>query len=283
MNVLDYVREINELSASLLHSHREILARKDISRKLHLIQAIKLDLDKIAHALVEVKENSARAVLHDFFGGSRLNPTEICQRLANQHIYHLGFEIFEPMELVLYGIRHWIEKSRQALGVNMQIKECLRFPASPMFQERVGAYTEIMRIWLHVNDRLLMLELFDIHRPANTVIEAAPRLTHRNFHGLFRQDGTALDHEQRLASLFSDDEIWHHAFYVSTPRDVTNLHAELQALTAKNPKYSMPYNAPVHNRHDGSFHTKIVMRPPGESRRELEFVTEYQPQPRQGQ
>src|SRR5207249_2675393 len=155
-------------------------------------------------------------------------------RLADQHIYHVGFEIHEPLDLVLYGINHWIEHSKRAVGANMKVRNFLRFPASPAFQQRVGAYAEIMRIWLQLDERVLMLELFDISRAADSVLASAPKLTHRSFKGLFRDDGPGSGHQQRLDRLFASDEIWHYAFHVKRPADVMELHTEWQTLVAGN-------------------------------------------------
>ena len=49
---------------------------------------------------------------------------------------------------------------------------------------------------------------------------------------------------------------------------------ELQILAERDSTYFLPYTAPVHNPHDGSFHTKVVHRSDVE-RRELEFVTHF--------
>ena len=273
---LDYVRYLNRLSEDLLHSHSELLGRKNIRRKHQLIRAIKLDLDKLTHALVEAKHNRAQPVLQAFFPEAPVNQAAICARLADQRIYHVGFEIHEPIALVLYGIRHWIDQSKRTLDVHMEVREFLSFPASEAFQKRVGAYADIMRIWIEVRDRVLMLELFDIHRPADSVLAAAPRLTHRNFHPLFRENEAAAGHPRSLARLFADDAIWHYAFYVKSAADVAELHAELQAVAERDSRYFLPYAAPVHNLHDGSFHTKIVQRGDAEGgRMELEFVTQY--------
>ena len=269
--------DVNILSEEMLRSHGDLLGTKSIASKRQLIQAIKLDLDKLTHALVEVKMNRGPAVLAAFFGESDFDPAAIAARLADETIYHVGFEIHEPISLVLHGIHHWIEHSRQALGAEMEVREFLRFPASPAFQKRVGAYAEIMRIWLQVNGRDLMLELFDIHRPADSVLDAAPKLTHRNFHGLVQDEDPAADgHPERVLRLFSDDEIWHYALYAKRPADVSELHADLQTLAAREAGFFLPYAAPVHNPHDDSFHTKIVRQPsPTGGRMELEFVTKY--------
>jgi hypothetical protein len=276
----DYIRNVNALSEELLLSHGDLLRRKNICRKLDLIRVIKLDLDKLAHALMEVKDGGAPSVLRNFFAGSDLNVSEICARMADRRIYHLGFEIHEPLDLVLYGINHWIEHSRRAMGATMRVKDFLRFPASQAFQKRVGAYTEIMRIWIETGERVLMLELFDIHRPADSVLASAPPATHRNFTGLFRSgdvdNGEENDHDRRLAQLFAPDEIWHYALHVRQPADVIDIHAWLQQLTVNCSDYLLPYEAPVHNPHDDSFHTKIVRQfRDARGRREIEFVTRY--------
>ncbi len=269
--------EVAQLSDELFSSHGELLGSKNILSKRQLIQAIKLDLDKLTHALFEVKGNGAAAVLENVFGGSSLAPATVAERLAEQEIYHVGFEIYEPMSLVLHGIHHWIEHSRQALEAEMKVLTYLRFPASEAFQKRVNAETEIMRIWLQVNGRTLMLELFDIHRPSASVLNDAPSLTHRNFHGLAEEDDAAIagGHPERLTRLFSKDEIWHYALYAKRPADVIHLHEEFQALAARDLKFVLPYQAPVHNTYDDSFHTKIIHRSDQGGRIELEIVTKY--------
>ena len=271
--ILDRVKELNRLSADLLCSHSESLARKNIRTRYQLAQAIALDLDKLTHALVEVKENSAERVLRRLVGKSAIRE-DIGERLSDQRIYHVGFEIHEPLDLVLYGIEHWIRQSNRVTGAGMRVGNVLRFPASPAFQKRVGACAEIMRIWLEVRERVLMLELFDIHRPVDSFLGSAPKLTHRNFDSLL-QDGDADAHDTRLASLFAGDSIWHYAFYVRKPVDVIELHAELQILVAADSRYVMPYSAPIHNLHDNSFHTKIIKDGEDPAQRlEFEFVTD---------
>lgn len=272
--VLDYIRDVNKFSEDLFVSHANLLARKNIQRRNELLRLIRLDLDKLTHALLEVQHNRAVPVLRDFFGDS-LNEEWVGAMLAEEAIYHVGFEIHEPMGLVLHGIYHWIEQSKQALGVSMRVKEYMRFPASPAFQGRVGAYTEIMRIWLQVDERTLMLELFDIHRPADPVLSSELKLTHRNFHGLFRKEDLTTGHQQRLETLFAKDPIWHYALHVKNPDCVSKLHQEWQALAAEDSSYFLPYTAPVHNRYDDSYHTKLVRMHPGGRRLELEFVTKY--------
>ena len=271
-NAFDYVRAVNHLSEELLRSHSELLRHKGIWQKQQLIRMIRLDLDKLTHALIEVKDNGATAVLRRFFDHSAMKPAGIRARLMDDGIYHLGFEIHEPLDLVLFGIRHWIDRSRWALGANMRIKDYQRFPASQAFQKRVGARAEIMRIWLEVKGRTLMLELFDIQRCAGSALNGALGLTHRNFHGLFEQHDPNAEHRDRLERLFEQDGIWHYALHVAHRQEVIALHDELQNLAAQDSRYLIPYDAPVYNGHDGSFHTKVIKRQPGQ-RLEIEFVT----------
>ena len=272
----DYIRKVNSLSEELLREHGELLEKKKICSKRELIRVIKWDLDKLAQALLEVKEGGAAAVLQDFFVHSDINHSEIRGKLTDESIYHLGFEIHEPLDLVLYGINHWIEHSRRALGAKMRIRNFLRFPASQAFQERVGAFTEIMRIWIETGERVLMLELFDIYRPTDSVPASAPTARHRNFTSLFRPPGSGDGNVQGLTRLFGPDEIWHYALHVRLPADVVEIHQQLKGLQAQSPHYVLPYDVPVHNPHDDSFHTKIVRRQgTAGGRLEIEFVTKF--------
>src|SRR5262249_9792598 len=91
--LFDYVREVNRLCDGLLLTHTDLLVRKNIRRKRELIQVIKVDLDKLAHALLEVKENHPQAVLEDFFGSAPVDRRGISGRLVEPRIYHVGFEI----------------------------------------------------------------------------------------------------------------------------------------------------------------------------------------------
>ena len=277
--LFDYVKELNRISSDMVRLHGDLLDRKNIHGRRQLIQAIKLDLDKLTHALVEVRDNRGINVLENFFDGSAMDMAAIRARLVDTFIYHVGFRIHEPMSLVLEGINHWIELSNREFDTGMRVREFIRFPASPAMQQRVGAYVEIMRIWLEVGERSLMLELFDIHSPADTVLASAPPLTHRNFNGLVRQgDPAAGGHPERIARLFSEDEIWHYSLYVKREEDVVELQTELLALAERDSAYFLPYAEPVYNRHDGSFHTKIVRRAGRDlGRQELEFVTSRKP------
>lgn len=272
----DFVSEISAQYDELFRLHRDLLKQKNILRKQDLIEVIKLDLDKLTHALVDMQDTTAMDVLRGFFAGTDINTAEIDGKLQLPYINHVGFEIYEPLDLTVFGIQRWVALSRTTLGARIKIQNSLRFPASAAFQERVGAYTEIMRIGLLVNERMLMLELFDIRRPLDDVLKAGShKLKHRNFHGLFRAEESRPGHRQRLAQLFSSDQIWHYAFHLKQPEDVRALHDEMLSLAAANPVFRVPYAKPVHNEHDRSLHTKIISQADASrARTEIEFVTE---------
>jgi len=166
--VSDYLRELHRLSGELLLLHGGLLKNKNIHRRGDLARAIRLDLDKLAEALIEVGDTSAPEVLGRFFEG---DCPGIRGWLGSDRIYHVGLEIQEPLALVLDSIRLWGERE----NADMRLRDFLRFPASEAFQRCVAAPAEIMRIWLEVNGRTLMRELFDIFRPTDPPLAAAPR------------------------------------------------------------------------------------------------------------
>ncbi len=265
------IKTLNQSYAGLFHTHGEPLRRKNVHSKQRLLQIIKLDLDKLTHALLEVKERRTWPLLKNFFADHEALLPKITARLEGNAIDHLGFEIHEPLDLVLHGLNHWMTKTRRTFQCSLEIHDFLRFPASDAFQTRVGGYTEIMRLWIQLNERTLMLELFDIHRPVDEFFaKGLPKpLTHRNFDCLVTHTGTVGRDAEQVKSLFQGDAIWHYALPVRSFADVMQLHEELQTLTAGDPTYRLPYAAPVRNRGDGSLHTKIINRA---ADLEIEFV-----------
>ncbi len=264
------IKIVHQRYELLLETYRDLLAQKNVRTKQRLLEIIKLDLEKLTHALLEVKAQRAQVVLGHFFAKQSQLLPQITAALVEDSIYHLGFEIHEPLDLVLHGMDHWISKTRRTHQCDLAISDLLRFPASPQFQERVAAYTEIMRIWIVVDGQRLMLELFDIHRPVDLFLDAGkPKLTHRNFNCLVTRSGLVAEDRQRATLLFNSDPIWHYAFHIQQIEDVMQLHHDLQAVATEDPNYRLPYDAPVHNPGDGSFHTKIIHQLSGQ---ELEFV-----------
>ena len=265
------IKTLSQSYAGLFLTHGELLQRKNVRSKQRLLQIIKLDLDKLTHALLEVKERRAGPILTRFFAGHKTLLPAIAGRLEQNVIDHLGFEIHEPLDLVLHGLDHWLTKTRRTFQASLAIQDFLRFPASTAFQQRVGGYTEIMRLRVQVNGQTLMLELFDIHRPVDEFfVSVRPKpLIHRNFDCLVTSAGIKDKDMGQVESLFQGDEIWHYAFRVRGGAEVMQLHEELQALAVSDPTYRLPYAAPVHNAGDGSLHTKIIHQA---ADLELEFI-----------
>jgi hypothetical protein len=265
------IKTLSQSYAGLLLTHSELLQRKNVRSKQRLLQIIKLDLNKLTQALLEVKERRAWPILTHFFAGHKTLLSAIAGRLEQNVIDHIGFEIHEPLDLVLHGLEHWLTKTRRTFQCRLAIQDFLCFPASTAFQQRVGGYTEIMRLWVQVNGQTLMLELFDIHRPVDEFLAGGrPQpLRHRNFDCLVTPTGIKDKDIAQAESLFQGDEIWHYAFRVRSFADVWQLHEELQTLAVGDPTYRLPYAAPVHNAGDGSLHTKIIHQA---ADLELEFI-----------
>lgn len=59
----DYIRELHRLSGELLLLHGDLLKNKNIHRRGDLARTIRLDLDKLAEVLIEVRDKSAPEVL----------------------------------------------------------------------------------------------------------------------------------------------------------------------------------------------------------------------------
>jgi hypothetical protein len=118
--VSDYARELHRLSGELLLVYGGLLKNKNIHRRGDLGRAIRLDLDKLAEGLIEVRDKSAPEVLGRFFQGAC---PEIRGLLGSVRIYSGGFEIQERLALVLDGIRLWIERE----DADMRVRDFLRF------------------------------------------------------------------------------------------------------------------------------------------------------------
>ena len=290
---------------ALLKSNRELLQQKNSYSPATLLDLIKFDYEKVLLALAEVKSRRVADVLQSFFAGHDDLLAQVYPRVNLRQLFHVGFEIYEPMDLVVEGFNHWCRRFGRLLETDIQVVRFQRFPASAAFQKRVGATTEIMRIWLQVGDQELMLELFDIHRPTPTL---PPKTSGafgiqfcRNAEGggdagdlrgcLVLLDamrrGTGLtpgpmagQTDEILQLLFGNDPIWHYAIAVPERRTVDILHETFARLIAQ-PRQSgqqscfqLPYSACVHNHNDGSYHTKLIRR---DKHMELEFVNHAAP------
>ncbi|WP_353570972.1 hypothetical protein [Candidatus Albibeggiatoa sp. nov. BB20] len=249
---------------NLLHQHQKPLQVKNILDKQNLLKIIRVDYEKIMYALLELRNKPAFYVISDFFQKNDKHVSQVMDKLKDEHLSHIGFEILEPLNLSEYGFEHGFNRFNQELGTEMCVTQVQRFPASQAFQDRVDAFTEIMRIWIQLDHREVMLELFDIHKPVNDYF-----LTHNT------ATGHAIDDEQHIfphahTICFAKDDIWHYALDTETSDDVLALHDYFKYLASHDDHYILPFKEIVNNKNDGSFYTKIINT---QRQIEIEFVT----------
>ncbi len=270
---MDYLSRDN--IHQLFSLHRQSLAAKTILTPEALLKAIRIDFEKILFALLEVRNKTCPQLLHDFFGSDTQAVLDILPALKERSIYHLGFEVNQPMDLILYSFDYWINKFNAHFSATQERLRAVkrqRFPASREFQRRVKAYVEILRIWIELDGQVQMLELFDIHHGAAVTLDRyeADGLRMQNARPQSLAE-TRTDYQGAVARLLAGDAIWHYAVYVDQPEEVARLHSHFQALSGRDSAYELPFSALVNNTHDGSLYTKIINRA---RNMELEFVTE---------
>ena len=231
---------------ALLTSYQIPLQQKHINSPDALAQLIQIDIEKISHALHELKHRTVPSLLTEFLQTTPECLDSILSKLSAKRLYHIGLESNLPLELALYLFKYPLADFNHKLAQQFEISRSLIFPASHAFQKRVQAYTEIMRIWLHQSDHKPMLELFDIHRPID--------LKHLK-----------IQHQKNIK-----DNIWHYAIYVSEEGAVENLHYYFSELSQRYPQYKMPFAHVIRNQNDRSVLTKIINRA---QNLEIEFVT----------
>ncbi|MGH8499673.1 MAG: hypothetical protein ACRERV_12840, partial [Methylococcales bacterium] len=105
-----------------------------------------------------------------------------------------------------------------------------------------------------------MLEFFDIAHPLTGVPDADRNMIyHLNPQALLTNGWKSPHHRPAMQHWFCNDSIWHYSIRVGSRDAILQLHEEtFRELTAAVPHYRLVYEAPVENRHDGSFHTKII-------------------------
>lgn len=255
----------------LLKRHRYALEKKGVGSASSLLQAARLDLVKACFVLAEIYNRTAAGVVRQFFAGHPAIVPEILAKLDQPRLHHLGFEVHEPHDIVLPGFYRWTQQFSQWLGIPIQINGTLRFPSSTNFQERVGAYTEMMQIWVEVGGRELLVEMFDIYRPRPAAWPPVKQAL--NFGGgpAWRRAFGSGQSRVKLSSLLADDKIWHYGLHVSDPAGVEALNDTLTAFIAGKPQYKLSYQKPVLNPRDTSLHIKIINQAQG---LEIEFLTQ---------
>jgi len=257
--------------AQLLKRHHYSLEKKGLDSIPSLLPAVRLDLIKATVVLAELHNRTAIDVIREFFAGHPDLIAAILPQLDQPRLHHLGFEVHEPHDLVLPGFYRWLPRFGHWLGRPLRVSGTLRFPSSAAFQERVGAYTEMMQIWVELDGRELLIEMFDIYRPRqNAWLPLKQALNFTTWPTRCRTAGRS-QMPVSLPSLLADDTIWHYGIHVSDPAGVAALHERFQHFVQAETQYKLAYDRPVGNPRDTSLHTKIINKKLG---LEIEFLTQ---------
>ncbi len=251
--------------ALLLNTYSSLLNTKQIDNEQALSEVLSCDFEKVFHALVEIQSVDANQVLENFFSDCSISIPPILVNNCSYKLSHVGFEICEPLDIVMENLPLWIEKLSSIFSKTVTLKKELRFSASVAFQKRVNATVEILCLWLQIDEQLLMLELFDIAHPITHLLPSGQTL-------LNPFDANKNEPHQALAMryFFQNDSIWHYSISVGNKEVVQQLHEEFTILTTQQPHYKLAYPTPIQNHYDGSFHTKLI---DVTQHLELEFVT----------
>jgi len=257
------IARITTLIADLMQTYRQALAVKHIHDERVFRKVLCCDYEKILHALVELKSVNLPDLLNTtFFPTSPSITQALLTKAKFLHLNHIGFEVLEPLDLILQGIDYWVEHLNKNLGFAVNVQKYLRFPASQNFQNRVNAYTEIMCIWLQIEEQNFMLEFFDIARSHATLL---PNKTDMIYHispeRLLTHHSQSRHHEEAMKSLFGNDSIWHYSMSLQERDAVNELHQQLASFSLTHTDYKMAYANPIENIHDGTYHTKIINIP----------------------
>jgi hypothetical protein len=254
--------------AKLLKRHQHALAQKGLDTPDSLLQAVRLDMVKSYSVLAEVHERSAEGVVREFFAEDHDIIAHILPHLDQTNLHHLGFQVHEPHDLILPGFYRWLPHFSEWLKVSLQVNGTLRFPSSINFQERVGAYTEMMQIWVEMAGCELLIEMFGIYKPRDNGWPPVKKML------AFSHWADWCQKEQNpvnLPKLLAGDDIWHYGIHVRDTAAVNTLDIHLQQFITDKAQYKLVYDQPVHNPHDNSFHIKIRNQKLG---LEIEFLTQ---------
>ncbi len=255
---------------NLLQTYQDTLKVKHITTKKNLVAIIRLDLEKVISALLELQTKNIDSIITEFFQDTpHIIPETLALLNRQGKLCHLGFEINEPLDLALDGFNKIIDKFNQQQGQQAKIIKTFRFPASNALQDRVQAVVEIMRIWLNINGTIFLLELFDIHHSVKK--KAQLPINKHHFKHLIQQKSNYLNLATRCHP-FVNDGIWHYAIAIENLNEVRALHQFFQQLSKKHPSfYRLPFEQVVVNENDGSFYSKIINC---KRNIELEFVSQ---------
>jgi hypothetical protein len=250
--------------SGLLTAHADALTAKAIATEQDLLRVLLCDFEKVLHALLEIQTVNVNDMLADFFSDLPAMPSILSTFTAHE-LNHVGFEICEPLDIVAQLLPQWLQELSVVLGKPVTLSRQLRFPASAGFRQRVGAVTEILCLWLQVDEQPVLLELFDIARPIAAVLPSGdnPLLARQ-------QQINPAQHRLAMRYLFCNDKIWHYSISVASRALVLELHEAFGTFSNEPSDYKRAYAVPIENQYDGSFHTKLINLTRG---LEVEFVT----------
>ncbi len=251
--------------SEICQTYTSQLARKNITTASILNRVLQHDLGRMNYALSQVQTFDVNQALHQFFGLDIEKLPTFIREKKHHKLNHMGLEIYTPLDIWLSMVETWQDKLSQVTGKPVNVIRTTRFPSSQALQTRVGAPVEILCVWFQLDKKKLMVELFDIGRPMPAPIRNEGLYTISQSY-----DNADMPSQLWIINSFKDDLIWHYAIDVENTDRVDEIHNTFVALAASQPEYKLAYFQPVTNRHDGSYHTKIIHTELG---MELEFAT----------
>lgn len=249
----------------IYQAHQATLKKKHLHDAAALNRILHHDLERMDYALGQVQTFDVDQSLHQFFGPDFGKLPAFIRENRNHRLNHMGLEIYTPLDVWLSIVEAWQTRLSRSTGTSVTVMRTARFPSSSALQTRVGASVEILCVWFRQDNQKRMIELFDIGRPIPV------RIRDGGLHWV--SDGyadTDIPSDLRVVNSFKDDLIWHYAIDVQNVDRVDEIHETFMQLAINNRAYRLAYIQPVMNRHDGSYHTKIIHEELG---MELEFAT----------
>ena len=178
-----------------------------------MLDAIAFDRVVAIAAARDLRARRPDDLLDHFLAGHAALRAEVDAFADEDIVNHLGFQIREPLDMWLEGLRRWAPR------VDVAVVGTKRFTSSATFQTRVGAFAEMAQIWLDIAGQVVELELFDIHH----TVQPAPGLFDRVRAGRTTRQLIAEVGSDELLALIDDDDIWHYGIRVASGdrRDAT--------------------------------------------------------------
>ncbi|MGH8475382.1 MAG: hypothetical protein ACRER2_06360, partial [Methylococcales bacterium] len=122
------IARVSTTISELWIAHQVALRIKDIHDERALRRILCCDFEKVLHALVDVQSVDTEQLLREVFFPDQPGVAQsVLSGITSRRLNHVGFEIFEPLDMVLQGIDYWIENLNRDLGQRITNKRILRF------------------------------------------------------------------------------------------------------------------------------------------------------------